>query len=149
MQKYKSKIKNKLKEVRFPNIFRSITDIAVFLRKKAQKEFKAHKNLFNGFLLIAITALLGLSVCIGVKSYKNYKVMEAVLGDRQKIIADVSYWKNIIEKHKGYRDGYFNLALLYYRLKDFQKAKENLDKSLELDPNFEKGRELEKFLISN
>jgi len=58
----------------------------------------------------------------------------------------ITEWEDIISEKLDYRDGYLQLTLLHYRLYENEKAKEYLQKALELDPNFEPTRELEKFL---
>lgn len=61
----------------------------------------------------------------------------------EKLIAE---WEDIISEKPDYRDGYLQLALLHYKLYENEKAKEYLQKALELAPNFEPTRELEKIL---
>lgn len=78
--------------------------------------------------------------------YSNYQSKKKIDLERQEVISKIGKWEEIINKYKDYRDGYFQLAILEYQLKDFNKAKFYLNKSLALDPNFEKGRELEKIL---
>lgn len=58
----------------------------------------------------------------------------------------IKYWEQIISEKPDYRDGYLQLALLHYKLYENEKAKEYLQKALELDPNFEPAREIEKML---
>jgi len=48
----------------------------------------------------------------------------------------ISNWEEILEKYPNYRDGYLQLAYLYYKIYQDEKAKENLAKALEIDPNF-------------
>lgn len=68
--------------------------------------------------------------------------------EKIKVLNELVFWQKEIGERPNYRDAYFKLALLNYQLKDFDKANEYLKKTLSLDPNFEKGRELEK-LLSN
>jgi hypothetical protein len=51
-----------------------------------------------------------------------------------------------VSKQKGYRDGYFMLAVLNYQLKDFTKAGEYNQKVLSIDPSFSPALELKKVL---
>lgn len=55
-------------------------------------------------------------------------------------------WEKIVAEKPNYRDGYLKLALLYYKLYENEKAREYLQKALELDPNFKPARKLEKIL---
>lgn len=58
----------------------------------------------------------------------------------------ISAWEKIIEEKPGYRDGYLQLAYLHYKIYENEKAKEYLQKALELDPNYEPAKELERIL---
>lgn len=63
--------------------------------------------------------------------------------DVKKLIAA---WEKIIEEKPGYRDGYLQLTYLHYKIYENKKAKEYLEKAIELDPNYEPTRDLEKLL---
>lgn len=63
--------------------------------------------------------------------------------DIKKLIAA---WEKIIEEKPDYRDGYLQLAYLHYKLYENEKAKEYLEKAIELDPNYELAREMEEIL---
>jgi tetratricopeptide (TPR) repeat protein len=58
----------------------------------------------------------------------------------------ISGWEEVLEKYPDYRDGYLQLAYLYYKIYQDEKVKENLTKALELDPNFPPTQEIKKFL---
>ena len=58
----------------------------------------------------------------------------------------ISAWEKIVEEKPNYRDGYLQLAILHYKLYENEKAKEYLQKTLDLDPNYEPARELEEIL---
>lgn len=58
----------------------------------------------------------------------------------------ISAWEKIVEEKPNYRDGYLQLAVLHYKLYENDKAKEYLEKALELDPNYEPARELEEII---
>lgn len=120
------KIKDK-KFLKFPSILRFFTE----------KHFLT--SLVSFILVVTI-------IIVGLDLYRNIRQKEGVDRERQKIISNIHYWQGIINKYKDYRDAYFQLAVLEYRLRDFDKAKFYLDKSLAIDPNFEKGRELEQIL---
>lgn len=124
----------------FPKIPRFISEKIRYLRPFLVKQEKTLIKI--GLVLI----LLILIIFAGSDVYKNYQTRNKVLSERQKIVAEIEYWSRIKDQHKDYRDAYFKLALLHYQLKDFDSAKKNLEKVFELDPNFEKGKELEKLL---
>ncbi|MBI2430816.1 MAG: hypothetical protein HYV39_02270 [Candidatus Levybacteria bacterium] len=112
-------------KLHLPSIFRSFSDklfgILVFL------------------LLIAVIAS-------GIRVYDHFQKRQFVLGERLAILEKITFWEEVAKKYKGYRDGYFQLAVLEYQLGEKEKAKMYLEKVFELDPNFEEGRSLEKLL---
>src|SRR4030042_4540168 len=55
-------------------------------------------------------------------------------------------WEKIIEEKPGYRDGYLQLAYLYYQLYENEKAEEYLKKAIELDPNYQPARALKQLI---
>ncbi|MGB9706686.1 MAG: tetratricopeptide repeat protein [Microgenomates group bacterium] len=58
----------------------------------------------------------------------------------------ITAWEKIVEEKPNYRDGYLQLAYLHYKIFESKKAKEYLEKALNLDPNYEPARELEKII---
>jgi len=80
--------------------------------------------------------------------YDSYKKKQEIDKKRQEIVSSILYWERAVDKYKDYRDGYFQLAVLQYRLRNFEKSKYYLDKALALDPNFAQGRKLEEILNS-
>lgn len=107
--------------------------------------FLKWRVIFIGFLSIL---LLGAISIVGFDLYQNFQEKQRVGEDRQKIISEVIFWESVINKYKGYRDAYFNLAVLEYKMKNFEKARVYLQKTLDIDPNFDAGRKLEKILIT-
>lgn len=59
---------------------------------------------------------------------------------------EVIRWEKISRDYPNFRDGHLQLAYYYYQLNRLEKAKENLAIALNLDPNFEPSRELEKII---
>lgn len=72
--------------------------------------------------------------------------LEEKIKEPQNISQEIKKWEKILEDFPGYRDAYLQLAKLYYQLYEEDKAKENLARALELDPNFPLTKELEKIL---
>ena len=83
----------------------------------------------------------------GSKLYKAIAAKSQVEGQRQAIAVEMQFWQGIIKTYPNYRDGYFRLATLEYELGNRNKAKEYVQKALELDPNFEEGRRLERMFL--
>lgn len=115
--------------LRFPSITRIFTE-----------------KYFLEFLVTFI--LVAMLLVVGMYLYRDIKVQQKTEKERKEIISKIKYWQEVIDKYNDYRDAYFQLAVLEYRLKNFDKAKSYVNKSLSIDPNFEKGRELEQILNS-
>ena len=99
------------------------------------------------FLVVLVSfVLLLMIVVVGLDLYKDIKQIQKAQAERQKTTRELQFWQLVVSKYKDYRDAYFQIALLEYRLGNFNKSRSYLQKTLSLDPNFEKGRELEKVL---
>jgi len=61
---------------------------------------------------------------------------------RQQIQDKINFWQSIADKYEGYKDAYFQMAILDYNLGNFKKAKLDDQKALTLDPNFEDAKNL-------
>ena len=85
---------------------------------------------------------------VGFDVLGNLHKMTQLNNQWQGIVLQINYWQKVVDKYKDYRDGYFQLAILEYRLGQKEKSRMYLKEVFRLDPNFEKGRELEKILNS-
>jgi len=133
------------KTLLLPRIYRFITDsLAISLLKT--KPLTLNRTIKIVTLTLLGTAMFFLVGISGYDLYNNYQNKKKLDLERQEVISKIEKWQGIVNKYKDYRDGYFQLAILEYRLRDFAKSKFYLDKALSLDPNFEKGRVLEKIL---
>lgn len=122
--------KHEIKEsFKFPSIFRIIP--------------AKRKSILFGLLFLSLYTLLSFA---GVRTYLHYKEREKVLVERKIVVAKIAYWQKVVAGRSGYRDGYFQLAVLEYQLGKNTDAKTYLDKAMQIDPNFEDGRRLEKVL---
>lgn len=121
------KLKLPMSKDKFPRISRRITDKKVWS--------------------VVASVVIGVAILIvGADLQKNIQNKQNIKKERIKIAKDIEYWEKTIEKYKDFRDAYFQLAVLEYRLGEFEKAKSYLKRTLELDPNFEEARDLEKLL---
>ena len=132
-RKFYKKAKTKEKRKEFPINSRTITE-----------KFKSDHFIFLIGILLISTAILVVSLDL----YSNIKLQKKLTNEKIQILNDLVFWQNEIKSTPNYRDGQFKLALLSYQLKDFNKASEYLNNAMIFDPNFEKGKELEK-LLSN
>ena len=59
----------------------------------------------------------------------------------------IKVWEEIIKDKPQYRDAYLQLAILNYKINKKENALKNLQKALEIDPNFELAKKLEAIII--
>ena len=64
----------------------------------------------------------------------------------RKIRQEIEFWEEIIKEKPNYRDAYFQLAILNYQIYQKEKTLQYLQKTFELDANFEPAKKLEKLL---
>jgi len=134
MTKEKSK-----SSIEFPNIFRFITEQKYF------KKIRKHQwRLITAGFVSAI--ILGAIVVVGADFYKSYRENKRLSEKRENIETQIKFWQSVNQKYPGFRDSYFQLALLEYQLKDFYKSREYLEEALKLDPNFKDGIKLQEIL---
>jgi len=129
--------------MKFPNIYRFFTDRFKNFRKRNSKVLK--KLRFQGIVTlyavtIALILFLSLDLLVALQKQKEINF------ERAKIQSEIKLWEEISQKFQGYKEAYFQLAALEYKLGDFDKAKYYVDKALYLDPNFEKARNLQNIL---
>ena len=123
----------------FPKIFRFITEQKYF------KKIKKHQwRLITAGFVSAI--ILGAIVIVGADSYKNYRQNKKLGEERKNIESQIKFWESVNKRYPGFRDSYFQLALLEYQLKDFDKTRTYLKEALRLDPNFREGVKLRDIL---
>jgi len=140
MKKKVSKKKTPKKQTRqFPKINRFITEELEFFREK-------FKIIAFGFVFGVIFALLLISA---IDLVANVGKKNSLDTQRKHLQSQVAYWQNFVTEQKGYRDGYFMLAVLNYQLKNFEKAGEYLQKTLSIDSGFSPALDFERVLSKN
>jgi tetratricopeptide (TPR) repeat protein len=141
----------------FPNISRTITEWGVF--KKLPKltisplnKAKLKKIWFFSKIFILLVVLIALVFGIAVFSYRTYQYYsnaQKIIVQREQIQSKINFWQSIADKYDGFRDAYFQMAILDYSLGNFPKAKSENKKALSLDPNFVDAQKLEVILGNN
>lgn len=124
--------------MKFPNNYRFITEFFF-----AVWRIRVNRRFWVAF--VSALALFGLGFA-AAEWYIISNKKQTLDRERQAVLAEITAWENRASQYSGYRDAYFTLAVLYYQLHKREKAKENLEKVFQIDPNFEKGRELERKL---
>ena len=128
-----------------PRIYLIFTDLP--LVKALFKFLHKHKKPIRLMVLLYIALIMFFMFAVSFYSlYDSYKKKQEIDKKRQEIVNNILYWEKVVDKYKDFRDGYFQLAVLEYRIRNFDKSKHYLDKVLALDPNFAQGRKLEEIL---
>lgn len=112
---------------KFPNNYRLITE-----------SFPLKKLTYGLFLVAGFFLIIG----IGGIATASYTKPKPVSTQQQVLQKDLNYWKTVVEHYPGFRDGYFQLAVLSYKLGDKNGAKQYVEQALTLDPNFSEGLRL-------
>lgn len=128
---YKKPAKQNKKEL--PSNYRNIPE-----------KLNADKTVF----LVGGVSILVAILLIAFDIRLNFEKQKKLTNEKFKVLREVSFWEREVEIHPDYRDAYMSLALLNFQLKNFTESRSNLEKALGIDPNFEKGRELERLLDS-
>lgn len=100
----------------------------------------------NVLLTVICVVFLVLVGIVGLDIRNNVLEKQRVEQERVVLTQQRAYWEHVVAEHHDYRDGYMQLALLSYQLGNTNDARLYVERVLSLDPNFEKGREMEKKL---
>lgn len=112
--------------------------------------FIPEKGQFSRTLYLIVYACVSLSVLlVGYQLFISLSQYARLSSKKKEIESKLTFWQQTAVNYPGYRDAYFQIAILDFQLGYKDEAKNSLNKALELDPNFQKGRELEKILASN
>lgn len=93
-----------------------------------------------GFLFMAIGI-------VGYDARNNASLLSTAKKERSSVELQIRYWKGILNQYKGYRDGYYQLALLEYRIGNLSEAFEYNNKALDVDPSFKEARLLAEKIV--
>ncbi|HSD98354.1 MAG TPA: hypothetical protein VLB73_01480 [Patescibacteria group bacterium] len=121
-----------------PSFYRKITERLGKIRLIYSAQFSWKTIVLVIFFLV----ILGVSVWQGVLAGEKLLFLKNVVGERVKLSQDLKLWESIMAKYPGYRDAYFQAAVLSYRLGDREKEKTYLAKTLEIDPNYQPAKSL-------
>lgn len=115
----------------FPRIYRFITETTFSSRQE-----KNIKVLLTSVVSLFIILLIALQ---GVIMLQQIKQQQYLAQERVRLQREIQYWQGVADKYKGYRDVYYRIASLQYRLGNVEESQKYVKKALELDPNFPEG----------
>jgi len=110
---------------------------------------KKLKEIFNNIPKNILLAFAFLLVSLFLLKQERERMEKRILGLQTQLKADQKAafdWEQILLEKPNYRDGWFYLSVIYYRLGQIEKAKEALKKAKKLDPLNENLISWEKFL---
>ena len=117
--------------------------------KKLPSNYRKIPDKFRTDDFVFILGILCIFIAIIVilaSLYINIGEEKSLVSEKERVLVEKAFWENEIEKKPDYRDAYFSLALINFQLNDKDKSRENVQKTLEIDPNFQKARDLEELL---
>ena len=106
----------------------------------AFKLYRRTLKIFVG-LIFLLTAII-----VGLDLRGNIQVKQAIDSQRAQLTKELKFWESFIAKHQNYRDAYFQVSVVEYRLGNSAKARMYVGKGLSLDPNSETGKKIEDLL---
>ena len=122
------------KTTHFPRIYRFITE-DLYSAKSVHVYKVSVTSFFSGILLIAIVLQANILL-------HNRELAQKAVKERQQVVGEAVYWKNVSEVQTGSRDIYYRIATLEYKLGNIAESKRYIQKAIEIDPNFEEIRVL-------
>ncbi len=133
---------------KFKNIPKKTKEKVVFQRKREFPSisrfipeftfrFKRNDSLPGNSIRLIFAIVIVAIVTEGIHLFIDLRNVKVTADDSITFAKQAAYWQMTEKKYPNYRDGYFQLALLAYRVGDNQKANEYLQQVETLDPNFE------------
>ncbi len=103
----------------------------------------------RGVRIFFISLWVVVLLSIGILSYEfaiNFSNFNKNRVERAKVEAEVDFWNKVLGKYPNFRDAYYQRSVLEYRLGEKIQAERDIQKVLEIDPNFEPALKLEEIL---
>src|ERR1035437_6682929 len=115
----------------FPNISRFITERGIFkklpkltISLSLQSKLKKFIVIFPATMVFVAIFILTIGISFfSVKVYQNYQKITQINAQRQQIQGKINFWQSIADKYTGFKDAYFQMAILDYQLGNFKKAR--------------------------
>ena len=106
--------------------------------KKALK-IKNIKSVFTNYSFVFLVVSLSILILYAAISYINYSTTRE---EWLKARDNFAYWQEVSKKQANSPDAYYQTAIYAAELRDSSRALVYLNKALELDPGFQKAKEL-------
>jgi tetratricopeptide (TPR) repeat protein len=134
-----------------PSISRFIPESKPTSSKRREEEAKKSEEnpikqfVWNKYFLVSfVSVFISVGIALqGVELMQHLHQLQIIRNEREQVRGEIAYWEGVVKAHDNYRDGFFKLALLEYRLGNRGKAREYLNKTLFIDPNYEAALEFQ------
>ncbi|HWY79920.1 MAG TPA: tetratricopeptide repeat protein [Candidatus Sulfotelmatobacter sp.] len=126
----------------------SQSEIVVFFPKNlrfiTEYTFSESQSRTIKITLVSILSLFLLTFIVVqvIVIWDNVRQQEVLKQQRIQLENEVIYWKGIATKYQGYRDVYYRIAALQYKLGNVAESQKYVKRALDLDPNFPEGHVL-------
>lgn len=116
----------------FPRNIRFITEYSF-----SEKQSTTIKVILTSAVSLFLLAMIFIQ---GVAIWDNLKQKEALVLQRENLQDQVKYWQEISQKYQGYRDVYYRIAAIEYKLGDYAVSQNYVRRAQQLDPNYPDGQ---------
>lgn len=131
-------IKKKIYKKKSPSNSRSITEKAKF--------FSLSRFFLITLKILVAFAFVATAIVVALDLQNNLQQKKQIDLQRMSLNKELIFWQNFITKNDNYRDAYFQAAISEYKLGENGKARDYLQKGLNIDPNSEIGKKIDKLL---
>lgn len=136
-----NKNKNKDSKLKFPSIYRTITEKLNYKPSNKLTKFYAYFSILLTF--IVVISLVILIIFISIDFGQNFTKYQSLDTQRKDLISKINFWNSIAEKYTGYPDAYLNISSFYFQLNDLESARKYINQALFLNPDYDKAKILE------
>lgn len=133
--------KKTLSKLKFPSIYRTITEKLNYKPSVKLTKFYSYFSILLTFIVVIFLVIL--IIFISIDFGQNFIKFQTLQTQRKDLISKINFWNSIAEKYTGYPDAYLNISSLYFQLDDLSNARKYINKTLLLNPDYEKARQLE------
>ncbi len=93
------------------------------------------------FIIAFIVSFLIMAIgIVGNDLRNNFTKLSEVNKERAVTQAQIIEWKGALNSYKNYKDGYYMLSVLEYKLGNYQESFEYIKKALVIDPNYKEAK---------
>src|SRR5258708_32241596 len=104
------KLKKQIRE-KFPSIFRYIPELQSDLSIVHIRQYWFITLIVSCYCLLIFSLVI-----IGKRTADDFLYVTHLEKQRSSLLSQRHRWENVVNEHRGYRDGYFMLATLEYQL---------------------------------